>query len=147
MKQDNFNYEFVDYIPEKIKDGIIYISIQFGTVVHNCACGCGREVVTPLSPTDWTLIFDGVSISLTPSIGNWSFPCQSHYWIKNNEVKWATKFSQMEINAVRAHDAYLRNHYYKQLKITSNSDNDRTISRKRKGFFKKIIAWFSSKSS
>jgi hypothetical protein len=144
MKYDNFSYEFVEYIPERIHDGVIYISIQFGTAIHNCACGCGREVVTPLSPADWTLIFDGVSISLTPSIGNWTFPCQSHYWIKNNEIKWAAKFSQMEINTVRANDTYLRNYYYKQIE-TKNIYNVKTME--RKGLIKKIIAWFSSKLS
>jgi Family of unknown function (DUF6527) len=34
-------------------------------------------------------IFDGRSISLDPSIGNWGFQCRSHYWIKNNRVVWA----------------------------------------------------------
>jgi len=28
-------------------------------------------------------------VSLAPSIGNWSFPCNSHYWITGNEVRWA----------------------------------------------------------
>jgi len=34
-------------------------------------------VVTPLSPTGWSLIFDGETVSLYPSIGNWNFPCRS----------------------------------------------------------------------
>ncbi len=65
----------------------LYVSIEFTTVVHKCCCGCGREVVTPLSPTDWKLTFDGVSISLHPSIGSWNLPCQSHYWIRHNRVQ------------------------------------------------------------
>ena len=46
-------HEFVEYIPEDINEGILYISLPFGTVVHKCACGCGEEVVTPLGPTEW----------------------------------------------------------------------------------------------
>jgi len=64
---------------------------MFGTVVHKCCCGCGNEVVTPLSQTDWQLSFDGESISLYPSIGNRNFKCKSHYWIKNNNVIWCKK--------------------------------------------------------
>ncbi|WP_353963011.1 DUF6527 family protein [Streptomyces sp. NBC_00365] len=40
------------------------------------SCGCGRKVVTPLAPQEWKLTLDGVSVSLHPSIGNWSFPLQ-----------------------------------------------------------------------
>jgi hypothetical protein len=41
---------------------------------------------SPLSPTDWKLTFDGVSVSLHPSDGNWSFPCRSHYRIEYNRA-------------------------------------------------------------
>ena len=75
-------HEFVEFIPDKLADGVVYVSIPYATVAHKCCCGCGMEVVTPLSPTDWELIFDGESISLDPSIGNWSFDCKSHYWIR-----------------------------------------------------------------
>ncbi len=77
-------HKFVEFIPDRIEDGLLYISVQYCTAIHKCVCGCGNEVVTPLSPTDWRLTFDGISISLYPSIGNWNFDCQSHYWIKNN---------------------------------------------------------------
>lgn len=30
---------------------------------------------------------------LRPSVGNWSFPCQSHYWIDNGRVRWAGRMS------------------------------------------------------
>ena len=70
-----------------IEEGKIYVSIAYATAVHKCACGCGKEVVTPLSPTDWKLIFDGKTVSLDPSIGNWGFPCRSHYWVRNNRAR------------------------------------------------------------
>jgi len=60
-------------------------------------CGCNNEVVTPLSPTDWQLTFDGESVSLNPSIGNWSFKCKSHYWIVKDTIKMARKWSDDEI--------------------------------------------------
>ncbi|WP_155950839.1 DUF6527 family protein [Pseudoalteromonas lipolytica] len=81
-------HKFVDYVPENIQSTTLYISLEYGTAVHKCCCGCGEEVVTPLSPSDWKLIFDGNSISLKPSIGNWSFKCRSHYFITKSRVVW-----------------------------------------------------------
>ena len=107
-------HEFVEFIPEVIRDGSIYVCIPFSTVVHKCCCGCGHEVVTPLSPTDWKLIFDGVSVSLHPSIGNWSFPCQAHYWIQHDRVFWADRWSQSEIDAGRSADATTKARYYRE---------------------------------
>ena len=72
-------HEFVEFIPDELEQGTVYVSIRFATASHLCVCGCGNKVVTPIRPTDWTLTFDGKTISLNPSIGNWSFPCQSHY--------------------------------------------------------------------
>ena len=65
------SFEFVEFIPEKLEEGKVYISPKYSTVVHKCCCGCQEEVVTPLSPVDWELTFDGKTISLYPSIGNW----------------------------------------------------------------------------
>jgi len=39
------------------------------------------EVITLITPHQWHQIFDGTSISLVPSIGNWSLGCESHYWL------------------------------------------------------------------
>ncbi|MEQ8353980.1 MAG: DUF6527 family protein [Kiloniellaceae bacterium] len=107
MKPLILSHEFVEAIPDKLEDHTIYISVGYATVVHKCCCGCGREVVTPLSPTDWKVIFDGASISLSPSIGNWSFDCQSHYWIVGNQVRWAEAWSSQQIEAgrLRSHQA------------------------------------------
>jgi Family of unknown function (DUF6527) len=105
-------HEFVEFIPEELEQGTIYVSIRFATVSHLCCCGCGSKVVTPLRPTDWKLIFDGKTISLDPSIGNWSFACKSHYWIKRNKVVWAWQWSQEEIAAGRAHDSLAKEEYF-----------------------------------
>ncbi|MFP5040444.1 DUF6527 family protein [Parasediminibacterium sp. JCM 36343] len=79
-------HKFVEYIPDILEEGIIYITIEYRTAVHKCICGCGNKVVTPITPKDWKLIFDGKSISLYPSIGNWDFKCKSHYYITNNKI-------------------------------------------------------------
>jgi Family of unknown function (DUF6527) len=106
------SHEFVEFIPEKLQEKTIYVSFAFATVVHKCCCGCGNEVVTPLSPTDWKLIFDGKTISLDPSIGNWSFPCRSHYWIRRNTVRWAEQWASEEIDAGRTQDALAKAKYF-----------------------------------
>ena len=107
-----FRHEFVQFVPEELQEGTIYVSIRFATVAHLCACGCKIKVVTPLKPTDWKLTFDGKTITLYPSIGNWSFPCRSHYWIRNNKVKWAGNMSQKKIDENRAYDRYAKEKYF-----------------------------------
>jgi hypothetical protein len=96
--------QFVEFLPEKLDEGVLYISIPYATTAHLCACGCREEVVAPLSPTDWRLTFDGETVSLEPSIGNWSFACQSHYWIEDNRVDWAPRWSKEKIARGREHD-------------------------------------------
>lgn len=86
---NSLRHEFVEYLPDVIDEGVLYVSIAFCTVIHRCGCGCGSEVATPLDPSGWKVTFDGETISLSPSIGNWSLACQSHYWIRNNRVRWA----------------------------------------------------------
>jgi hypothetical protein len=104
--------EFVEHLPATLQERTIYISMPFATAAHKCVCGCGNEVITPLSPTDWQLLFDGVSISLMPSIGNWNFPCRSHYWIRQNKIVWARSWSRQEIEAGRAHDRRAKEEHF-----------------------------------
>jgi hypothetical protein len=121
MKQEKIlAHEFVEFIPDAVEEGKLYVSIKYATVVHNCCCGCGKEVVTPLSPTDWKLIFDGKTISLDPSIGNWSFPCRSHYWIRNNKVRWAEDWSQPRIDANRTHDQWAKKKYFSEVEESAD---------------------------
>ena len=105
-------HEFVQFIPDQLKEGVLYVSIEFATVAHKCCCGCGKEVVTPLSPTDWKLSFDGETISLDPSIGNWGFKCRSHYWISQNRAKWARQWSKEEIELGRRADRRAKEKYF-----------------------------------
>ena len=83
---------FVDTIPQEAKDGVLYISLKYGTAIHKCPCGCGNEIVTPFDEIcGWILSYNGKTVSLSPSIGNWDLPCKSHYWIKNDNIIWANK--------------------------------------------------------
>jgi len=123
------NHKFVKYVPKILDEKVIYISMEFKTCSHLCCCGCGAKVVTPLSPTDWEITYNGNSVSLYPSIGNWSDECQSHYWIKNNIVEWSYKMSDMEIEIGRASDRKRKSQYYKNL---GNSGNVETYSPKQK---------------
>lgn len=111
MKVSRFQHQFVEYVPEQLVEGVVYISIENTAAVHSCACGCGKEVVTPISPTDWQLQFDGISISLEPSIGNWAFPCQSHYFIRNGAVRWAGKMTKEAIQYGKDRDKSAKERY------------------------------------
>lgn len=85
---ERFDHQFVEFIPSSPYEGVIYVSLEYRTIVHLCACGCGTKVVCNLSPTASAMTFDGESITINPSIGNWSFDCRSHYFIRQNCVAW-----------------------------------------------------------
>src|SRR5207248_2134638 len=68
MKRDEMTPQFVEFIPEELEPGVVYISTAYATASHLCACGCGNKVVTPLGRAEWELIFDGERVSLFPSI-------------------------------------------------------------------------------
>jgi hypothetical protein len=108
----SLKHEFVEFIPEQLAAGVLYISVQYATVAHACCCGCGGKVVTPLTPTDWTLSFDGATVSLNPSVGNWNFPCRSHYWIRQNLVRWAAEWTDAQILEGRSHDSVSKELYF-----------------------------------
>ena len=104
--------EFVEFIPEQLEERTIYVAARYRTAVHLCCCGCGRKVVTPLSPAAWKLTFDGVPVTLHPSVGSWNLPCKSHYWIERDRVWWAGAWTPEEIAAGRAAEARARAEYY-----------------------------------
>lgn len=67
--------------------------------------------MTPLNPAQWRIIEKNGKISLNPSVGNWSYPCQSHYFIKNNRIVWAEAFSEAAIKRVQARDQWALGSY------------------------------------
>jgi hypothetical protein len=98
VRSEELQPVFVEFIPTDLDDGLLYVSMDYATATHRCACGCGVSVVTPLGPADWVLIFDG-RVTMSPSVGNGQFECRSHYLIRNNRVEW---FRPMTRNAARA---------------------------------------------
>lgn len=151
-RESKLMHSFVEYIPDTLDDGVVYISLSFSTAIHKCCCGCGSQVVTPLSPTDWSFTFDGESVSFYPSIGNWGFACRSHYWIKKGRVKWAGHMTSSEINTGRVADHLARKRYYhtKSPEIELLPSNpvseppapaEHTI---RNSWWNKLKSWFES---
>lgn len=106
-----FRPSFGEYIPLHPEPGILHISLTYATAVHLCACGCARKVVTPFSPADWQFTFDG-TVSIKPSIGNWQYPCQSHYFIRSNQVVWVKRFTPDQITICLRRDTEDRQAHY-----------------------------------
>lgn len=115
MRQSHFSYQIVEFIPECLEEGVLYVSHRYKTAVHKCACGCGEEVVTQLSPADWSIQIDNGRATLDPSIGNWSFACRSHYFIHKGRVVWAGQMSRREIERGRALDRKARERHIKEV--------------------------------
>jgi hypothetical protein len=140
MKHHALTPQFVEFMPSVIQEGIIYISMPYVTAVHKCCCGCGQKVVTPFGPTDWKLIFDGDTVSLRPSIGNWSSPCQSHYWIEQNIVRWAPRMSREQIAAGRVHDRMAKQQYYESASSGTPSQQQPAIG--ERSVLARFRRWF-----
>lgn len=104
MKIKQIRPESVEFIPERLEEGVLYITERYRTAVHKCCCGCGQEVVTPLSPAEWTVKCNDGRVSLWPSIGNWSYPCHSHYVIRESRVLEAKAMTERQIQRVKAND-------------------------------------------
>lgn len=121
MKQHHYTVQFVEFMPKVLDEGVLYVSMAYAAAIHRCFCGCGMKVVTPLSPTDWWLTFNGDTVSLDPSIGNWSYPCRSHYILRGNRVVWAGAMSDGQIRAIRESDARDKSHYNKQRRQAESS--------------------------
>src|ERR1700722_5808715 len=95
---------FVGDIPERLEHGRLYVSRRHALAIHLCCCGCRNEVVTPLSAAEWRLTLQSGRATLSPSIGNWGFPCRSHYWIRSSRIEWASPMSDRQIAEMRERD-------------------------------------------
>lgn len=124
MRVHRVKVEFVESAPRPLSEGVLYISDRFRTALHLCCCGCGREVVTPLNPARWSYKREAGSVTLKPSIGNWSFPCRSHYLIVRNEVVWAKPMSDQQIALVKAKDVRDQKAFIDRSNATRASVND-----------------------
>jgi Family of unknown function (DUF6527) len=112
IRHQRLQHRFVDRVPRELERGVLFISLEHGTAIHSCCCGCGEEVVTPLTPTDWRMTFDGETVSLHPSIGNWQLPCRSHYVIDRGRVVEAGPWTRKQVRAEQARDERAKAAYY-----------------------------------
>ncbi|WP_230483852.1 DUF6527 family protein [Sphingomonas sp. Leaf21] len=112
MRHSVLEHRFVETFPETLERGVLYVSLEFGSAAHSCCCGCGEEVVTPLTPTDWNITYDGETITLHPSVGSWTLPCRSHYVIRRNRVIEAPPWSDAEVAAERRRDRRAKAAHY-----------------------------------
>jgi Family of unknown function (DUF6527) len=107
--------ERVRAMPAQLEPGVLYVSEEFETAAHLCACGCGSKVRTPLGPTEWTFTDLPDGPSLDPSVGNWQRPCRTHYWIDRGEIEWSTQWTPQQIAAGRSAEHRRRDAYYSSL--------------------------------
>lgn len=112
MKTEHFALQPVHYMPKLLEAGVLYVSEEFHTSAHLCACGCGQKVRTPLGPTEWSIKADSRGPTLRPSVGNWQLPCKSHYLITNGSVQWSNQWTDKQIEAGRQREHARRSAYY-----------------------------------
>lgn len=105
MKLQQLRPEFVEHVPDSLEEGVLYISERYRLCSHKCCCGCGEEVVLPLSPAEWCLTREGELVSLWPSVGNWDYACRSHYVIRRNAVFESPPLTEQQIAGVQRRDA------------------------------------------
>jgi len=105
----------VRYMPKTLEPGVLYVSDEFLTAAHLCACGCGAKIRTPLGITEWSVEESARGPTLWPSVGNWQQGCRSHYWFRDGEVIWGDALTPNEIAAGRAREHARRRTYYDAL--------------------------------
>ena len=133
---------FVEFIPKDLEPGLLYISIEYTTTAHKCACGCGKKVVLPLHPTDWKMTFDGISVTMRPSVGNWSFPCRSHYLITANRIVWAGDWSEEMIQSGRKRDETRKSNWHDGAGVTERSATAKSsASKTSRNWLERILDW------
>jgi len=138
--------EFIELLPSTLEPETLYVSMKYKNMVHLCFCGCGRKVITPLSPTGWELTFDGREVSLFPSVGSWNLPCRSHYWITRSRVEWEEQWSAERIAAGFTRDRADKERYYRrdgQSHVLRDSGEPQvTRPEERRSLWERMKSWF-----
>ena len=112
MKMTRIRLQRVEYMPKVLEPGILYVSEEFQTAAHLCACGCGAKIRTPLGVTEWQVQDTSDGPSLWPSVGNWQQDCRSHYVIEAGRIQWAGAWSDEQVLAGRRAEEARREKYY-----------------------------------
>lgn len=83
--------ELCKFIPEILEYKVLYISEEFGCIIHLCPCGCGNQIVISIKPKwyhGWEYNRENNLVTLSPSLLNTSCPNHFHYFIKENNILW-----------------------------------------------------------
>jgi hypothetical protein len=125
---------FVEFMPSKLDSGVLYISVAYSVTTHLCACGCGEKVVLPLHPKQWRLTYDGVAVSMFPSVGNVGMACMSHYWIEEGRIDWARSITDEQARRGRERDR-------RELAVHERPAQERqeTMPRATRSFFARLV--------
>ncbi len=86
MRREELEPREVVHVPSEKEEGVLYVSDEFELCVHLCACGCGRQSVTPFFEGEWTLTREDGRFTLSPSILNRT--CGAHYFVRDNRIVW-----------------------------------------------------------
>ena len=144
MRYSHLEHQFVKHIPDELEPGVLYVSMDYGTAAHRCCCGCGEEVVTPITPTDWKITFDGETVSLHPSIGNWTLACRSHYVIKRGRVIEAGPWTDKQVEAERRRDRAAKARFYdlaEPVELTAIASQTEPPSQANPSLLRRILRW------
>jgi hypothetical protein len=112
MTSSAVRHEFVNLIPDELVEGTLYVSIPYAIAVHKCMSGCGLDVVTPLSPTDWELISDGETVSLFTLGWKLELALRVPLLDTTGSRAVAPRWSREEIARGRARDAAAKESYF-----------------------------------
>ena len=145
MRHKRLEHRFVEHIPELLQPGILYVSLEYATAAHSCCCGCGEEVVTPFTPTDWKMTFDGETISLKPSVGNWNLACRSHYVIDRGQVIEADPWTDEQVEVERRRDKAAKARYYGATTVERSpaAAVPSMAARPKVCFWRRAVRWLS----
>lgn len=152
MRYQTLEHRFVRTVPRELDPGVLYISMDYATAVHACCCGCGERVVTPFTPTDWRMTFDGETISLSPSVGNWNQKCRSHYVVQRGRVLESGPWSDAQVEAERRRDKRAKAAHYSQSKSSAASGGsthtsyavEREPEQRLSNVWSRIKSWFGN---
>lgn len=149
MRYRTLEHRFVRTVPRELDPGVLYISMDYATAVHACCCGCGERVVTPFTPTDWRMTFDGDTVSLNPSVGNWNQKCRSHYVIQRGHVLESGPWSDAQVEAERLRDKRAKVAHYSQSTSSVASAGSARVAVQQPGqpwlnVWSRIKSWFGS---
>ncbi len=82
--------------------------------------------------------YDGETVTLAPSVGNWSFACKSHYVIRRNEVFWLPRMSREKIDAGRERDRCDKEAYFQDVPVVGDGADDRA-RRSRAAWWRRLL--------